>query len=55
MNKYEELDKAMTKEIMPEFKGQVIDSVCAVCKGDGVISGKKCDNCEGKGHYKIEY
>lgn len=34
MNKYHDLDKSVTKTIMNEFKGQIVDSVCPMCNGD---------------------
>jgi hypothetical protein len=34
MNKYHELDSNISKKIMTEFKGEVVDSVCPVCKGE---------------------
>lgn len=48
-NKYHELDKGMSNEVMSEFKGKVIDSVCSTCKGSG------CEHCNQEGHYLVEY
>jgi len=46
---FHELDKSISKEIMSEFKGKTIDSICSVCKGQG------CEDCDYIGSYKIEY
>lgn len=48
-NKYEDLDKQVSKEIMSEFKGKHIEHVCQECNGSG------CENCDGNGSYTIEY
>ena len=34
MDKYNDIDKAISKEIMPKFKGIVVDSICPDCKGE---------------------
>ena len=57
--KYEELDKAMSKKIMKELEGQVIEHACPDCDGEGAIynlgKAKKCKNCNGTGGIKIKY
>ena len=45
---YHELDKQISKEIMLEFKGKIIESVCPDCKGQG------CEYCN-NGVVEIEY
>ncbi len=54
-DKYIEIDKSITKQIMKEFKGKVIDHVCDSCLGKRLINGIKCYNCSGEGSYKIQY
>lgn len=55
-NKYEELDKEITKMVMEEFQNKIIDTVCSVCNGEGHYNdGGKCENCNGEGHYNIKY
>jgi DnaJ-class molecular chaperone len=54
-DKFYELDKRVSKEIMKEFKGVQIDSVCYKCNGEKEVRGVKCENCNGEGHYVIEY
>jgi hypothetical protein len=34
MNRFYELDKSITREVMQEFKGQTVDSICPDCKGE---------------------
>ena len=46
---FHEVDKSMSKQIMSEFKGKIVDSVCIECKGHG------CENCDYEGHYEIQY
>ncbi len=47
-NKYHDLDKSISKRIMKEFKGKIIESVCPDCKGIG------CDYCD-NGTIDLEY
>ena len=55
-NKYAELDKAISKKIMKEFKGKIIDHECPSCGGIGILrTGEDCENCNGKGSFSIEY
>ena len=55
-NKYEELDKQVSKQIMKEFKGKCIEHVCDECEGKGSIPfGGDCKNCKGTGTITIEY
>lgn len=55
-NKHQEFDKAISEEIMREFRGKVIDTICGDCYGKGKYShGDKCQNCKGEGHYKVQY
>lgn len=53
-NKYHEIDKAISKEIMKEFKGVVIQHECPTCHGKPV-EGHVCDDCKDDGYYEIEY
>lgn len=53
-DKYHELDKQITAEIMKEFKGVVVVHECPTCKGKPV-KGYVCPDCENKGYYSIEY
>lgn len=52
--KYEELDKAVSKEIMAEFKDEPIDTVCPHCKGEEPLKSE-CEDCNGEGHYLLTY
>lgn len=54
-NKYEELDKEVSKKIMKEFEGKVIEHMCADCHGEGFTERGKCKNCKGTGSVFIEY
>lgn len=55
-NKYAELDKHMTKVIMKEFEGQIIEHVCPSCCGTGILrTGEDCENCNKTGSILIEY
>ena len=53
--KYSDIDKSITKRIMGPFKGKVIDTICPYCKGKKYFGKKKCADCNGEGHYKIQY
>lgn len=64
MDKYYELDKTISKEVMGKCKGQIVDSICPYCNGlkyyevfnsDKSCTHIPCENCNGKGHYKIQY
>lgn len=52
--KYEDLDKSITKTIMQDLKGVIIDTVCCACGGIDPAK-QECENCNGEGHYEIEY
>jgi DnaJ-class molecular chaperone len=55
-NKYQEFDKGMTRQIMKEFEGQIIESVCPDCNGSGKIREENlCENCNGTGSINIKY
>lgn len=55
-NKYFDVDKVISNQIMKEFKGKIIDSICSSCDGKGSFKhGSECENCNGIGHYKIQY
>jgi hypothetical protein len=51
MNRFEELDKHVSREIMKEFEGQIITSECPFCRG----KGEDCEECDGSGELDIEY
>jgi DnaJ-class molecular chaperone len=54
--KYYELDKSVSKEIMSQLKGKIIPVTCWGCGGKGKFScGEKCDNCKGDGYYEVQY
>ena len=64
-NKYHELDKQISREIMGEFKGKIVTHKCLHCNGSGklevgnpflqpklpIIDCPFCDN----GVYDVEY
>ena len=52
--KYYEEDKAISKKIMKEFEGQVIQHECPTCHGK-FVKGHVCDDCKGEGFIEIEY
>lgn len=52
--KYEDLDKAITAEIMEPFRGKVIGTVCDCCHNDDLYKAD-CENCNGVGHYPVQY
>lgn len=68
---FKELDKDVSKSIMKEFEGKVINSVCTSCNGTGkihhpfsgqydhgitvTISPMICTNYNGKGNYDVQY
>jgi len=49
INRFYELDKQVTNEIMPKFKGKTTDVICPDCKGKG------CEYCEYTGHYELDW
>lgn len=51
-NKFEELDKQVTKVVMQEFQGTEVDIICPYCNGE---HSELCENCDSEGHYLIEY
>ena len=54
--KYEQIDKAISKKIMNQVKGQVIESRCQECYGSGKYTDNStCKHCGGKGSYNIQY
>jgi hypothetical protein len=54
--KYTDLDKSISKEILKEFKGKVIPEVCMCCKGEKKNStGDKCNYCGGLGFVNRQY
>jgi hypothetical protein len=53
-DKYESIDKQVSKEIMQEFKGVAIEHVCPFCKADPELMDD-CQDCKGEGKYKIIY
>lgn len=58
-----EIDKQVTAEVMQEFSGQTIPSICEVCKGACLVPdfdgerwvGVECDNCQGTGTVSRSY
>lgn len=55
-NKYHDVDKSMTEKIMKEFSGKIVDVTCPSCNGEKVnANNEKCFNCQGEGHYEIQY
>ncbi len=54
-DKFFELDKAVSKEIMPLFRGKVIESKCYVCLGLKKIHGEDCPECNATGTISIQY
>lgn len=57
-NKYYELDKEMSKEVMAQLAGKVVDHICPDCNGEGehqLTVPIKCENCNGTGIITIQY
>ena len=54
INKYEEIDKQLSKEIMKEFKDKFVPSICPYCKNEE-IKVKSCNECTGTGQINYEY
>lgn len=56
-HKYQELDGQITKKIMSEFKGKVVESKCPNCKGSGKIGLPQipCSDCDSSGIIKYKY
>lgn len=53
-DKYEDLDKQISKEIMQEVKGKIIEHTCPHCKAEPEFI-KECQDCNGEGKYSIQY
>lgn len=53
-DKYFELDKKVTKQIMQEFHGVVVEHECPTC-GAKPVKGYVCPDCENAGFYSIKY
>lgn len=49
---YSEVDKAMSKEILKEFKGEIVECDCPTCKGK---NSSDCQDCQGQGFVAYEY
>lgn len=55
-DKFEETDKAVTKEIMDYFKGKIVNMICPDCSGSGHDAEyETCENCKGDGCYDVQY
>ena len=60
-NKYHELDKRVSKNIMKEFEGKTISHECPSCWGEGFFTinddknTEKCNRCSGTGVVKYQY
>jgi len=52
--KFEELDKQITKQIMKEFEGVVVEHECPTCHAK-FVRGHVCDDCKNEGFIKIKY
>ena len=48
-DKYFELDKQVSKEVMEDFQDEIVDVICPSCKGAG------CDHCNQAGRYQMEF
>jgi hypothetical protein len=53
-DKYEAIDKQVSREVMKEFKGVEIEHTCHYCKADPELM-VDCQDCKGEGKYKIQY
>lgn len=62
--KYAELDKQVSKEIMQKLKGSTTECICPYCKGhryyeiyhqDGSCQHEPCEECKGKGTLEYEW
>jgi hypothetical protein len=49
--KYEDLDKQMSKEIMQEFHGKTVECLCPHCNGNT----DDCEDCQGEGSIVYEF
>lgn len=48
-----EVDKSISGSIIEE--GEIVDVKCTSCGGSGKIKNTNCEECEGEGHYELEY
>jgi hypothetical protein len=62
---FADVDKTISKQILREFTGEVIDEICPTCRGergrttkDGVSGNQgfvPCEDCQGAGFVSVEY
>ncbi len=64
-DRYHDLDKVVSAEVLSSLKGQVIPEVCPVCRGEGKDGEPgdepgtgytwACENCGGSGTINRQY